>query len=58
MVNEPNIDFIENEIAQLRGDGVPEKLCREVQQKITGQGLSLKQIRYFCDQVYSAYQRR
>src|SRR5271157_1484639 len=57
MTDEPFSEFISKEIQRMKDDGVPEKLCREVGQKITGQGLTKKQIRYFCDQVYQDYQR-
>ncbi len=57
MPDEPNLSFIEKEIERLQEQGIPNKLCREVKNKITGKRLTLKQIRYFCDQVYMAYQR-
>jgi DNA-directed RNA polymerase subunit A" len=57
MPDEQNLAFIENEIANLTEQGIPGKLCREVKNKITGKGLTKKKIRYFCNQVYMAYQK-
>src|SRR4030042_1272345 len=57
MPEDSNLAFIEKEIEHLLSQGIPDKLCREVKNKIIGKGLTLKQIRYFCNQVYMAYQK-